>query len=34
MEPEFTVKSVALFIVESIALFGAMGVIVLAMMCM
>jgi hypothetical protein len=34
MEPEFTVRNVALFVAESVVLFGTLGVIVLAMMCM
>ncbi len=34
MEPEFTLKNVAVFVAESVMLFGTLGVIVLAMMCM
>lgn len=34
MEPELNARNLALFVVESLALFGAMGALVLAMMCM
>lgn len=34
MEPELNARNLALFVVESVVLFGALGALCLAMMCM